>query len=172
MKICPCCGKELIPKRVLNFYGGYIEIDLCPNCSGVWFDKWELTYLNPKSVDQIVINQSSIKCKPTACPVDNTPLSLLKDLLIPKEIDIYYCPTCFGMWVSSSALTTYANYRLEKLEKQARQTKEIAQLEEKINKLLELEKLKEPTLEDYENKIANFVSIVITILRILSHFIK
>ncbi len=177
MKICPCCGSELIAEKVLANYGRYIEVDHCKNCGGIWFDKYELMILDPNEVPKFSIYKGLISsCQgPLFCPNDKNPLRVLKDLFIPKDIFIYYCENCFGMWLPFESLKKYKDYQRSKIEKkEVGKTGFPKELEEKINLLLESgEKLQEENnIDDLEVKMTQFISWVFIILRILSFFIK
>ena len=41
MKQCPKCEIGLTPKNI-----GYVEVDECQSCKGIWFDKDELRQAN------------------------------------------------------------------------------------------------------------------------------
>ncbi|MCX7846380.1 MAG: zf-TFIIB domain-containing protein, partial [Dictyoglomaceae bacterium] len=71
MKLCPCCNVELVTKKVPTYYERYLEIEQCPNCYGIWFDKWELVALNPDKVKDLEYeNILPSSCVPTICPKD------------------------------------------------------------------------------------------------------
>ncbi|GAB4160991.1 MAG: hypothetical protein Kow00107_08880 [Planctomycetota bacterium] len=46
---CPKCGEDLKTVKVPEFH---LEIDECPGCGGVWFDKGELERYRQLSVDR------------------------------------------------------------------------------------------------------------------------
>ncbi len=173
MKLCPCCNVELIPKNVPTYYGRYLEVDQCPNCYGIWFDKWELVALNPEGTRDLEYRDiQSISCSPTLCPNDQVPLKPLKDPLIPKDIDIYYCPKCLGTWVSIEDLLKYKEFQKKKMHTKEQKEESSKELEEKIERLLSYQETKNNEMENLEEKIAGAVSIILVILRILSKFLK
>lgn len=177
MKKCSCCGKELVSKKVLAHYDRYIEVDQCENCGGIWFDKYELVSLHPNEVSKFYFPKEYIfSCKESLlCPIDNFSLKLLKDPLIPKDINIFYCERCFGMWLPFESLKKYKDYQKSKMEKKAVIKEDLPKgLEEKINLLLKKgeEDLIEENISDVEAKMSQFVSLVFIILKILSFFIK
>ncbi|PNV79269.1 MAG: hypothetical protein C0196_06385 [Dictyoglomus turgidum] len=177
MKICPCCGNILIPKKVLAHYVRYIEVDQCEHCGGIWFDKYELYSMKPEEVEKFSI-EKSIKslCQPSICPNDKSPLMLLKDPLIPKDIVIYYCEQCFGMWLPLDSLRKYKAYQRSRKESFNKESRENLpkELEEKIDLLLKKgeEDLKKQNEFELDYKMSQFVSVVLLILKILSYFIK
>lgn len=174
MRLCPCCKVELIPKRIPTYYGRYIEIDQCPKCQGVWFDKWELVESKPEEVKNLLsIIDLSLNCIPTTCPNDGTSLELLKDPLIPKDILIYYCPTCLGTWVSPEALIKYKEFQINKQMKKEEKDEFPKELGEKIDKLLSYEERESNNeVENLESKMAGLVSAVLLILKLLSYFLR
>lgn len=177
MKICPCCGKELISKKVLAHYERYIEVDQCENCGGIWFDKYELFSLHPNEVPKFYIpKEYKFHCKELfLCPNDNSSLKVLKDPLIPKDILIYYCDHCLGMWLPFESLKKYKDYQKAKLEKNKVKKEDLPkELEEKINILLKKgeENFERESVSEIEEKMSQFVSVIFIILRILSFFIR
>lgn len=177
MKVCPCCGNLLIPKKVLAHYGRYIEVDQCESCGGIWFDKYELYSLNPDEVEKFSIEKGvNSSCQPSYCPNDKNLLRLLKDPIIPKDVIIYYCDQCFGMWLPFDSLKRYKEYQKTRIQKFKEENRgELPKdLEKKIEILLKKgeEDLKEQNDLEFEYKMSQFVSIVLLILRILSYFIK
>ncbi|PNV80389.1 MAG: hypothetical protein C0196_02425 [Dictyoglomus turgidum] len=136
--------------------------------------------MKPDEVYSLETNfNTNIDCNLLICPKDHTALKLLKDPLIPKDVLIYYCENCFGMWVPFQSLKNYKNYQKEKIEskrhKRESEFKEESKLpkdlEQKIDQLLSKD-LEKDELEDIEIKLSKLVSTVLLILRILSFFIK
>ncbi|MCX7845541.1 MAG: zf-TFIIB domain-containing protein, partial [Dictyoglomaceae bacterium] len=146
----------------------------CPNCYGIWFDKWELVALNPDKVKDLEYeNILPSSCVPTICPKDQISLRILKDPVIPKDITIYFCPNCLGTWVSLEDLLKYKEFQKEKIKTKEQNRETTKELEEKIEKLLSYqEKEVNKEVVDLEDKVAGIVSVIFIILRILSHFLK
>ncbi|MCX7845180.1 MAG: zf-TFIIB domain-containing protein, partial [Dictyoglomaceae bacterium] len=146
----------------------------CPNCYGIWFDKWELVALNPDKVKDLEYeNILPSSCVPTICPKDQSSLRILKDPVIPKDINIYFCPNCLGTWVSLEDLLKYKEFQKEKIKTKEKNRETSKELEEKIEKLLSYqEKGVKGEVEELEDKVAGIVSVIFIILRILSYFLK
>ncbi|MFH1429741.1 MAG: zf-TFIIB domain-containing protein [Candidatus Margulisiibacteriota bacterium] len=97
-KYCPNC-KE-IELEIINKKG--VEIDYCPKCFGIWFDKGELNDFLSKSLQEgktkidkqeTVLDESDRKC-----PVCRLPLCKHNyHFNIPVQIDS--CMNCNGMWL-------------------------------------------------------------------------
>lgn len=173
MKLCPCCNVELISKKVPTYYERYLEVEQCPNCYGIWFDKWELVALKPEGTRYLEYpNILTSPCIFSLCPNDQISLKPLKDPLIPKDINIYYCPKCFGTWVSIEDLLKYKEFQKKKRNTKEQREESSKELEEKIEKLLSYQEVENKGIEDLEENIAGVVSIILVILRILSQFLK
>ncbi|MGC9002261.1 MAG: zf-TFIIB domain-containing protein [Dictyoglomus sp.] len=71
--------------------------------------------------------KKSIKslCQPSICPNDKSPIMLLKDPLIPKDIVIYYCEQCFGMWLPLDSLRKYKAYQRSRKESLTKKVEKI-----------------------------------------------
>uniref|UniRef100_A0A7C3RWF6 Transcription factor zinc-finger domain-containing protein n=1 Tax=Dictyoglomus thermophilum TaxID=14 RepID=A0A7C3RWF6_DICTH len=174
MKNCPCCSNVLIPKKVSSHYGVYLEIDQCEHCGGIWFDKYELVSMKPDDVYSLDIDfKDNINCNSLKCPNDGTSLKLLRDPIIPKDVLIYYCVNCFGMWVPIQSLRRYKEYQKERIEtrKKQKETSLPKDLDLKIEEILS-KNVENNKIENMEMEISKFISIVILILRILSFFIR
>ena len=106
MKECPTCHVSLESKNI-----GKVEIDECPQCKGIWFDKDELR----KSKDVIDSdlnwmdfeiwkhkNEFKIKESSRLCPVCKTDTHAIDYGSTSTEID--YCPNCKGVWLDRGEL--------------------------------------------------------------------
>lgn len=95
---CPVC-------KVLTYAVEYldIELDLCPECQGVWFDSGELELLlgSHEAIDcQPVETQETIRC----CPV--CPEKMDKVNIGPgRRVIIDTCPNGCGLWFDKNELS-------------------------------------------------------------------
>ncbi|OGR95871.1 MAG: hypothetical protein A2016_10835 [Elusimicrobia bacterium GWF2_62_30] len=101
MMNCPKCSSEtLVETPVL----GNIPLDVCPGCSGIWFDKDELEALLKQSqggasADFNLINP---KAEGHTCPRCKSKMShggLVNPLLLVDR-----CQSCGGVWLDSREL--------------------------------------------------------------------
>ncbi|MBU4299384.1 zf-TFIIB domain-containing protein [Patescibacteria group bacterium] len=146
---CPKCKKELSEKIKI----GDVEIDRCPNCGGLWFEKDELRLAKDKEapearwVDieikdkslnwfQFDIWKSQVKFKVKKelryCPIDEIPLYQVNYGDTSIEIDV--CGICFGIWLDKGEFKKIIDYVENKADYEvlynyaknlARETKEI-----------------------------------------------
>ena len=101
---CPVCEKSMKPLRIAD-----VQIDECPQCRGIWFDKGELKEakdeVNPdlrfldfeiwhrKAVFKI--NEASLECP--RC----RNMSLRAINFQEPDIDITFCAFCEGVWLNT-----------------------------------------------------------------------
>lgn len=99
---CPTCQSALNPLRI-----GEVQIDECPECRGIWFDKGELTEardeVDPdlRFMDFEIWNRREdfdIGTGPIDCPrCRDVPLRTVN--FREPDIDIIFCPSCEGVWL-------------------------------------------------------------------------
>lgn len=101
-----CEGKQMQPVRHMN-----AEMDVCPSCSGMWFERDELDKLiAERAVDPeypelaIVEALSSYRgASKLCCP--GCGLTLKRYELSPdSELDVEVCTNCYGIWIDRAKL--------------------------------------------------------------------
>lgn len=111
---CPRCKSDLITKKIeeLEPEGsfGEMEVDVCSECSGIWFDKGELervdNKIEPKIIEIKRIPSSEEQYVPLACPScsDGTVMEkVINDL--DKDVVMDICPSCKGIWLDKGEFT-------------------------------------------------------------------
>ena len=113
---CPLCKIEM--KKVI-FYG--VEIDYCPQCLGLWFEKDELSQAKDEK-DQdlkwldIDLWQKRTKFKISQtqkyCPVCSTPLYAVR--YNDSQIEVDVCNLCQGIWLDRGEFKKIVDYLKEK----------------------------------------------------------
>ena len=101
MMNCPKCSSETLVETLTL---GDIPLDVCPGCSGIWFDKGELEALLKRSqgggsADLSLINP---KAEGLDCPRCKNKMSrggLVNPLLLVDK-----CQSCDGIWLDSHEL--------------------------------------------------------------------
>ena len=101
MNNCPKCTLEILVETPSV---GNVPLDVCPNCSGIWFDKGELETLLAKSQGGGAADLRLIdpKAEGHACPCCKTRMShggLVNPLLLVDK-----CEACGGVWLDSREL--------------------------------------------------------------------
>lgn len=103
--ICPRCDQALQNTNYDSY--GFIELDICQSCKGIWFDEGELDHLD----DSINTNAEVMEFKP-ADPTSHHPLNCprcsktLIALTVPgeEELIIDRCESCRGFWLDEGEL--------------------------------------------------------------------
>lgn len=96
---CPkCAGPSLSPVVVDG-----IEVDRCPSCEGIWFDKRELTDLlesNSGEVREILGGEDAHghDQSPGTCPRDGGKLLRVRSSR-NREVTLDCCVVCQGVWL-------------------------------------------------------------------------
>jgi len=109
---CPSCSQWLAAGRF-----GPLQLDLCPHCSGVWFDHGELTQVI--AAGPAVVRRLCVKAPPTgvaattrpvgppACPACRAPLASVEYASMPG-VRMEACRFCEGFWVNQATLLRIA----------------------------------------------------------------
>lgn len=98
---CPKCSSEQLVETITL---GNIPLDMCPGCSGIWFDNGELEALLKQSQgwESADFNLLNPKDSGITCPRCNTKLSrggLVNPLLLVDK-----CEACGGVWLDPHEL--------------------------------------------------------------------
>ncbi len=98
---CPKCSSEALVETLAL---GNIPLDVCPGCSGIWFDKGELEALLKQSQGEGAADLELInpKAEGLACPRCKNKMSrggLVNPLLLVDR-----CQSCGGIWLDSHEL--------------------------------------------------------------------
>jgi uncharacterized protein len=100
--LCPRCKSSLI---VLEYEG--IELDWCPSCEGLWFDRGEMELIATHSgVEYSALgfdSQASTTERTLKCPLCRK--SMDKRILGQREpVVADICPACGGLWLDHGEL--------------------------------------------------------------------
>ncbi len=101
MKQCPTCGRELRAQSLLS-----INVDECPHCKGIWFEKDELRHSKDhadkdlnwmdfeiwKHPDLFEIEPRHLKC-----PKCQTEMVAIR--YGETKVTVDYCKNCQGIWL-------------------------------------------------------------------------
>ena len=114
---CPICDIEF-ERQIYH----EIEIDVCPECQGIWFDKDELkpyidSYLNehpdisdaPIELERRVIGKAAMPHHSRACPRCNEVLKSF-NYAVDSNVIIDKCPECGGMWSDAGEMNQLAQF--------------------------------------------------------------
>jgi len=114
---CPACGSWLDAQ---NEQG--IRVDVCPKCSGIWFDRDEIRqYVEQMSEDPNtksaelrtkaikVVRHSQITQEHRVCPHDGSELTTF-NYAYNSNVFLDRCERCMGIWVDAEELPKLATY--------------------------------------------------------------
>lgn len=114
---CPLCSYTLNKTVVKNNVGTDLVLDYCSRCGSVWFDYFELWYVaDLLSLQMKIQNYYSDKLvhKVFLCPHCNNQLVIVKEPMIPQDIELYRCLICKGNWLQHKDLIKYSNFKQDK----------------------------------------------------------
>ncbi len=107
---CPNCGELLSPIHITTSGRGSITIHHCVNCSGTWFDNYDINRLTLTDVYRIAAS-SLIKKREIPwgkldrlCPRDFHPLQRFKTEVTQENLNIERCPHCGGIFIMQKDL--------------------------------------------------------------------
>lgn len=95
---CPECAKAMDHLRIEPPGRPAVELDACPSCGGLWFDRGELARASPQPPAGVVSGTKSALTCPR-CRVE-----LFDELLGPAETPAQTCFRCKGVWASGQAV--------------------------------------------------------------------
>lgn len=99
---CPVCNEPMIILELNK-----VEIDFCPNCSGIWLDEGELEllYSTDKSefdLRKLFQSTDSEKEKSYKCPICNK--RMVKTKFNDTDLILDRCPHNHGLWFDKGEL--------------------------------------------------------------------
>lgn len=99
---CPVCNKPMIILELNK-----VEIDYCPNCSGIWLDEGELELLysidkSENDLRKLFEPTESEKEKSYKCPICNK--RMLKTMISNTDLILDKCPENHGLWFDKGEL--------------------------------------------------------------------
>jgi Zn-finger nucleic acid-binding protein len=105
---CPRCQHPLAVTYIDDCKTA-IEVDKCPNCKGIWFDKDELSQIEsiiePTFVEIRHLPDKEEQFETLHCPKCNNSPRLQKAIHPrDKKVIIDYCPYCEGIWLDKGEL--------------------------------------------------------------------
>ena len=99
-KDCPRCWVKM-EKEKLKVFGPNIEVDVCPKCSGTWFDPGELSRAIGKKLGDYLTKRIGTKTESQlVCPRCGG----LMDLEYAEEVEVDSCIECGGAWLDPGEL--------------------------------------------------------------------
>jgi len=113
---CPVCKKSLDKAIMLN-----IEVDFCPSCLGMWFDKDELRQAKDKRDPALNwldidlwqdIKKFDISKGSKLCPACRMPLYEVEYDKSKTKVDL--CNLCYGVWLERGEFKRIIDYLKEK----------------------------------------------------------
>jgi uncharacterized protein len=116
--LCPNDNVEMVPVQISSHYGQVISLDQCPQCGGLWFDKFELTRAKLDQAEKIekldaalLTNLTAMQSAKLFCPKDRKELIRFNDTYFPSGIIVAKCPVCDGFWLNRGEFSKYQKTR-------------------------------------------------------------
>ncbi len=98
--------------------GSLIQLDQCGQCGGIWCDKWELFPVDADEADRLdPLNEDLLRKafrppqKTLYCPRCADELRIFADPILPKEIQLFRCRHCDGIWLNRGQFQRYKKYQ-------------------------------------------------------------
>jgi Zn-finger nucleic acid-binding protein len=108
---CPHCAVPMREVAARARSGYLVLLDQCPQCGGVWCDRWELFPLAAEEaaridpVDDTVLHAATAPPRsPGRCPRCTAALQSFRDRALPPDARIERCGVCDGMWMNRGEL--------------------------------------------------------------------
>jgi hypothetical protein len=112
---CPSCASPMSRQAFERKPLGQVELELCFDCHGLWFDQYESAQLTPGAVVDLfrtIHEHRDAATRPLAdnmrCPACRTRLQLTQDIQRTNRISYYRCPAAHGRF------TTFFQFLREK----------------------------------------------------------
>ncbi len=107
---CPNCNTTTEKTYTKTKWGKIIQINQCPSCGGIWFDKWKLQ--NDKNKTKKINVKKLRKSTPIistvlSCPKCKTKLDVFKNPDLLDRYQINRCNKCGGTWLNCAKLQDY-----------------------------------------------------------------
>jgi Zn-finger nucleic acid-binding protein len=115
---CPQCELPMKPVTARGNPGSLIELDQCPQCGGIWCDKWELfpiqadeaTRLEP--ADQELLRAPvPLITKELFCPRCTARMSPVKEPALGADVQFQRCLRCEAIWLNRGQFTHYKGHQ-------------------------------------------------------------
>jgi len=107
---CPQCAAEMREVKAQAKVGYWLVLDQCPQCGGIWCDRWELFPITASeaarldTVDQAQLLQAASGAASGECPRCRARLHAFRDPALPRDARIERCPNCEGLWLNRGEL--------------------------------------------------------------------
>jgi Zn-finger nucleic acid-binding protein len=98
--------------------GSLIQLDQCPQCGGIWCDKWELFPIQANEAARLEpVNQEllrsigSIEKRKLYCPRCTAPLAAPREPLLSPDLQLRRCLKCDGIWLNRGQFSQYKHHQ-------------------------------------------------------------
>jgi len=97
---CPRDGAETVATQGTG--RGRFDLDVCPTCQGVWFDRGEITKASKDPEVERLILQYAAGASTLSCPRDGH--AMARRPVGEASLDV--CPGCKGVWMDAGEMET------------------------------------------------------------------
>jgi Zn-finger nucleic acid-binding protein len=98
---CPKCASESLVETTTL---GNIPLDVCPGCSGIWFDKGELEALLKQSQGNVAADFELINPKAEGLVCPRCKSKMARGGLVNPLLLVDRCQACGGIWLDAHEL--------------------------------------------------------------------
>ncbi|ARN57720.1 zf-TFIIB domain-containing protein [Sedimentisphaera salicampi] len=94
---CPVCKEPMIILELDE-----VEIDYCPECSGIWLDSGELELLLGEAGESLALEKAEVSEKKLRCPICMRKMG--KVYIGSEKVLVDSCPSGHGLWFDEGEL--------------------------------------------------------------------
>ena len=98
---CPRCTVAMTEHSALTEGGPHVNVDLCPQCGGLWLDAQKLALVCPTVADlparrtEILLRGEAAANIPVCPRCEGVPY----EFALMEDMKVDFCPQCSGVWL-------------------------------------------------------------------------
>jgi Zn-finger nucleic acid-binding protein len=116
--VCPACKISMKAVTARANPGSLIQLDQCPQCGGIWCDKWELFPIQADEAARLEpVNQELLRSlrriekRKLYCPRCTASLAAPREPLLGPDLQLRRCPKCDGIWLNRGQFSKYKHHQ-------------------------------------------------------------
>ncbi len=117
--LCPECNHTLNPISI-NTVIRPVTLDYCLTCGGIWSDQGEVNFIKDENLDSLknVLpkNPQHPIMQYQLCPRDRSSLQIFSGESVPRDLVIYRCGKCGGVWFPQGSLMDFKKAQKTKID--------------------------------------------------------
>lgn len=115
--VCPQCATPMREVKAPAKIGYLLVLDQCPQCGGIWCDRWEVFPLVAPAVENLDhVDEETLRtpvalpAEPLRCPRCRARMAAFHDAALPTDACITRCLNCEGMWFNRGELRRFKRH--------------------------------------------------------------